>query len=328
MPPTAHRSQFGGLGKMRRDIEDPRCQRDCSDCALDGVTPEDCQQDCPGCPYFKLCPCGNRSIYEQVAQLTRDAIETARCREVSIESIRHDMLPRPPVVPYDKAVVHMMRRIVRRIGQGRPLVVAPQKGTPPVTYRLLGGLDILLAAKALGRTRVFVQIVEPSECEAKVEFYRYELRRLDLSWENQARCLLALEEMHRERHYISPSLPTLSGLSGLTLSRTRDLLHGIRLMKKHNLNDGTIPFPTLLRSIRPSYPQAIQRELIQGIINGEWTRRQAVGHATAEMRRKKTQMGERKIQKARTSLALDHHPTTAAAIPFTASPRLAAAGAR
>src|SRR3990172_12499718 len=99
MPPTAHRSQFGGLGKMRRDIEDPRCQRDCSDCALDGVTPEDCQQDCPCCHYFRLCPCGNRSIFEQVAQLSQDNGNTVKCKDIPIELIRPDILPCPPPLP-------------------------------------------------------------------------------------------------------------------------------------------------------------------------------------------------------------------------------------
>lgn len=268
---------------MRRDIDDPMCQRDCHICPLQGVTPRDCPGDCLDCPYSRFCPCGNRFIYPQLAQLASSTSHILGAWEVPIGSIRQDMLPHPPIANYDSAMVRILGRIFQLIGQRKPLVLAPHNTARQQCYRLVGGLDVLLAAKALGWKHVLAHIVELSQYEASVQFYRCELQRLDLSWENQARCLLALRNVYRRRYHCWPCLATLGTLSGLTKSRTRDLLHGVALLKRHGISDGTIPFPTLLRSVRATYPEAVQRDLIHGLVEGGWTRRRATSYAKGRM---------------------------------------------
>ncbi len=67
------------------------------------------------------------------------------------------------------------------------------------------------------------------------------------------------------------------------MSRIRDLLHGITLLDKHNLSDGTIPFPTLLRPIRTTCPEALQEEIIRGLVEEGWTRRRATEYAAERL---------------------------------------------
>ncbi len=270
-----------GVGTMRRDIEDPTCQKECGDCPLKGVTPDDCAGNCRKCPYSRFCPCGNRFIYPQLVGLAQ--VKTRDVTDVPIASVRDDPLPPPPLVRYDEAMIRILGRILRVKGQPRPVIVRPRNGLQKQGYHLVGNVDIFLAEKALRLDHVLVQIEELTDYEARVRFCRYELLRLDLSWENQARYLLALQEVYREWHCFVPSVATLASLSDLTRSRTRDLLHGITLLNRHNLEDGMIPFPTLLRSVRDAYPEAIQRELIRGLIKGNWTRRRANGYAAAAL---------------------------------------------
>ncbi|TAK36115.1 MAG: hypothetical protein EPO21_03975 [Chloroflexota bacterium] len=270
-------------GRMRRDITDRMCQRECADCPLQGVTPGDCPGDCMGCSYSEYCPCGNRFIHPQFDQLAGGQARSAQAQEISIEHIRRDT-PKPPVAEYDKGMIRMLARVLKVLGQPRPLIVKPQKGNQ-LKYRIVGGMDILLGAIALGWKNVSAQVIDLDDHEAAMQFYRAELLRLDLSWEDQARCVLAIQDLYHERHPLPPSLATLSTLSGLSPSRTRDLLHGITLLKKHRLSDGTIPFPTLLRSVRLTYPEAMQRELIRGLVDEEWTRRRATSHATSRIRK-------------------------------------------
>lgn len=296
---------LSGAGVMRRDIEDPTCQRECEDCPLKGVTPDDCAGSCINCSYSRFCPCGNRFIYPQLVALSRS--EATDITEVPIGSVRDDLLPHPPLVRYDKSMIRILGRILQVVGQPRPVIVRPRSSPQRQGYRLVGNADIFLAAKALRLDRVLARIEELTDYEARVRFYCCELLRLDLSWENQARCLLALEEAYRERHYLPPSVATLASLSGLTRSRTRDLLHGIALLRRHNLEDGTIPFPTLLRSVREAYPEAIQRELIRGLAKGQWTRRRANGYAAVRLRDRTLRAGKAEIRV--TSLA-DLSPTT------------------
>ena len=202
--------------------------------------------------------------------------EFAEVREIAIDLIRHDSLPGTSLAACDQAMLKILGRIIQRFGQMRPLLVSPDRDAAQHRYRLIGSVDVFLAVRELGRKEVQARIANLSEYNASVQFYRSELLRLDLSWENQARYLLALEDLYRERRFFSPSLPTLSALSGLPMSRIRDLLHGITILKSHGLSDGTIPFPTLLRPIRPTYPEALQKEMIRGLVEERWTRRRAM----------------------------------------------------
>lgn len=237
------------------------------------------------CPYAEYCPCGNRFIHPQFGQLAQSPSESVQAQEVPISAI-HRETPRTPVADYDKAMIRILARVLKVLGQPRPLIVTPLKGQQQA-YRIVGGIDILLAAIALGCKNLLAQVIELNDYEAAVQFYRSELLRLDLSWENQARCVLAIQGLYHERHPLLPSLATLSTLSGLSTSRTRDLLHGITLLKRHRLSDGLIHFPTGLRSVRLTYPNGMQRELIRGLADEGWTRRRATSHATAK-RRKQT----------------------------------------
>ncbi|MCL5960217.1 MAG: hypothetical protein M1358_13055 [Chloroflexi bacterium] len=200
-----------------------------------------------------------------------------------IDSIRYDSLPGSSLAAYDEAMLKILGRIIRRFGQRRPVIVAPERGATRHDYRLIAGIDVFLAVRALDRRGVLARIADLDEYRAAVQFYRYELLRLDLSWENQARYLLALHDLYRMRHFFPPSHPTLSALSGLPMARIRDLLHGLTLLKEHNLKDGTIPFPTDLRPIRTTYPEALQKEMIRGLVEEGWTRRQAMKFAAERL---------------------------------------------
>lgn len=215
--------------------------------------------------------------------MTTKQSQAVEVREIAIDSIRDDPLPDVSVVAHDAAMLQILGRIVELFGQARPVIVAPQKGIAQQRYRLVGGMDIFLAVRDIGYKQVLAWVTELSDYDAAMQFYRCELLRLDLSWENQARCLLALQELYRQRHYFQPSLHALGILSGLESSRIRDLLHGIALLQRYNLGDGTIPFPTLLRSIRPSYPEALQKELVRGLVEEEWTRRRATSYAVDKL---------------------------------------------
>ncbi|MDA8188235.1 MAG: hypothetical protein M0T85_08850 [Dehalococcoidales bacterium] len=268
---------------MRRDVENPMCLRECEKCRFQGVIPQDCPGKCLRCRYSRYCPCGNRFIHPQLMPMAKKESKSAEIREIAIDSIRYDSLPGTYIVACDEAMLKILGRLIRRFGQPRPLIVSPEEVAAQYRYRLVGGMDIFLAVRALGQRGVLARIAKLDEYKATVQFYRYELMRLDLSWENQARYLLALHELYRERQYFPPSLPTLSALSGVPMSRIRDLLHGIELLKSHNLSDGTIPFPTLLRPIRTTYPEALQKEMIRGLVEEGWTRRRATEYAAERL---------------------------------------------
>ena len=268
---------------MRRDVENLMCLRECGTCRFRGMTAQDCPGSCRRCPYSRYCPCGNRFIHPQLMPMVNKESKSTGAREIAIDSIRYDLLPGTSVAACDEGMLKILGRIIRRLGQPRPLTVTPEKGAAQHRYRLIGGMDVFLAVRDLGQRDVLARIVELSEYKAAVQFYRCELLRLDLSWENQARSLLALHDLYRKRQYFSPSLPTLGALSGLPMSRIRDLLHGIALLKSHNLSDGTIPFPTLLRPIRTTYPEALQKEIIRGLVEEGWTRRSATDYAAGRL---------------------------------------------
>lgn len=261
---------------MRRDVENPMCLRECESCWFQGVIPEDCPGRCGRCRYSRYCPCGNRLIHPQLLSLVDGESKPMAGREIPLDSIRYDSLPGISLATYDEAMLKILGRIIRRFGRPRPVTVEPEKWAARPSYRLIAGIDVFLAVRGLGNRGVLARIADLDEYRAAVQFYRYELLRLDISWENQARYLLVLEDLYRERHFFSPSLPALSALSGLPTSRIRDLLHGIALLKSHNLSDGTIPFPTLLRPIRTTYPEALQKEMIRGLVEEGWTRRRAM----------------------------------------------------
>ncbi len=164
---------------MRRDIDDPMCQRECRDCPLQGITPKDCPGNCLDCPYSKFCPCGNRFIYPQLVGLAYSSGHIAASQRIPIAAIHRDMLPRHPLAEYDKAMIRILGHILQLIGQPRPVVVIPLKA-PCQSYRLVGGMDILLAAHALSWSQVLADVAELSQHEASVQFYRGELQRLDL----------------------------------------------------------------------------------------------------------------------------------------------------
>ncbi len=268
---------------MRRDVENPMCVKACKSCRLDVVIPQDCPGRCGRCRYSRYCPCGNRSIHPQILPMVDGESKPAAGREITVDSIRYDSLPGTSLAACDEAMLKILGRIIKRFGQPRPVIVAPEKGAARHDYGLIAGIDVFLAVRDLGQRGVLARIADLDEYRAAVQFYRYELLRLDLSWENQARYLLALHDLYRARQYFSPSVPTLSALSGLPMARIRDLLHGITLLKGHNLSDGTIPFPTLLRPIRTAYPEILQKEVIRGLVEEGWTRRRATEYAAERL---------------------------------------------
>ncbi len=268
---------------MMRDVENPMCLGDCKNCPFQGVIPQDCPGRCARCRYSRYCPCGNRFIHPQLMPLVRKEPKSAEVREIALDAIRIDSLPGAPLVVCDEGMVKILGRFIRKFGQPRPIVVSPEKVAGQHHYRLVGGMDVFLAVRDLGQREVLARITDLSEYKTAIQFYRCELLRLDLSWENQARCLLALHDLYRERQYFPPSLPALSALSGLSKARIRDLLHGIALLNKHGLADGAVPFPTLLRPIRPTYPEALQREMIRGLVEEEWTRRRVAEYAAGRL---------------------------------------------